>query len=84
MTQLPSIFVNFVSDQYMAVFAVALAYSNPFKFNHYIVSLAHHVIAVWFLKCRLNFRRDFVSFIITVSKHFLIQRKDLEECLIVL
>ncbi|KAL1488930.1 hypothetical protein ABEB36_014716 [Hypothenemus hampei] len=69
MTQLPSIFANFVSDQYMAVFAVALAYSNPFKFNHYIVSLAHHVIAVWFLKCRLTFRRDFVSFIITGLKN---------------
>ncbi|XP_066139931.1 tuberin isoform X2 [Euwallacea fornicatus] len=68
MTQLPSIFANFVADQYMAVFAVALAYSNPFKFNHYIVSLAHHVIALWFLKCRLTFRRDFVSFIITGLK----------------
>ncbi|KAH1016696.1 hypothetical protein HUJ04_007876 [Dendroctonus ponderosae] len=68
MTQLPSIFSNFVSDQYMAVFAVALAYSNPFRFNHYIVSLAHHVIAIWFLKCRLTFRRDFVSFIITGLK----------------
>lgn len=67
MTQLPTIFANFVADQYMAVFAVALPYSNPFKFNHYIVSLAHHVIAVWFLKCRLTFRRDFVRFIINVS-----------------
>ncbi|CAG9773906.1 unnamed protein product [Ceutorhynchus assimilis] len=63
MTQLPTIFANFVADQYMAVFAVALPYSNPFRFNHYIVSLAHHVIAVWFLKCRLTFRRDFVRFI---------------------
>ncbi|XP_030752123.1 tuberin isoform X2 [Sitophilus oryzae] len=64
MTQLPMIYSNFVADQYMSVFAVALSYTNPFKYNHYIVSLAHHVIAVWFLKCRLTFRRDFVSFII--------------------
>ncbi|XP_076271400.1 TSC complex subunit tuberin isoform X2 [Rhynchophorus ferrugineus] len=64
MTQQPTIFANFVADQYMSVIAVALFYTNPFKYNHYIVSLAHHVIAVWFLKCRINFRKDFVSFII--------------------
>lgn len=50
----------------MSVFAILLPYTNPFKYNHYTVSLAHHVIAVWFLKCRLPFRRDFVKFITTV------------------
>lgn len=63
LTHLPMVFGNFVGDQYMAVFAIALPYTNPFKFNHYTVSLAHHVIAVWFLKCRLPFRKDFVRFI---------------------
>lgn len=47
----------------MAVFAISLPFTNPFKYNHYIVSLAHHVIAVWFLKCRLPFRRDFIKYI---------------------
>lgn len=65
LTHLPTVFANFVGDQYMAVFAIALPYTNPFKFNHYTVSLAHHVIAVWFLKCRLPFRKDFVRFITT-------------------
>ncbi|XP_060521768.1 tuberin [Cylas formicarius] len=63
LTQLQMIYTNFVADQYMAVFAISLPYTNPFKYNHYIVSLAYHVIAVWFLKCRLPFRRDFVRFI---------------------
>ncbi|KAJ8945060.1 hypothetical protein NQ314_009327 [Rhamnusium bicolor] len=63
LTQLPMVFANFVADQYMAVFAISLPYTNPFKYNHYTVSLAHHVIAVWFLKCRLPFRKDFVKFI---------------------
>ncbi|KAJ8913200.1 hypothetical protein NQ315_016142 [Exocentrus adspersus] len=63
LTQLPMVFGNFVADQYMAVFAISLPYTNPFKYNHYTVSLAHHVIAVWFLKCRLPFRKDFVKFI---------------------
>lgn len=61
------VFANFVADQYMAVFAISLPYTNPFKYNHYTVSLAHHVIAVWFLKCRLPFRKDFVRFITNVS-----------------
>jgi len=51
----------------MSVFAICLPYTNPFKYNHFTVSLAHHVIAAWFLKCRLPFRRDFVKFITTVS-----------------
>uniref|UniRef100_A0A3Q0RWB6 Tuberin n=1 Tax=Amphilophus citrinellus TaxID=61819 RepID=A0A3Q0RWB6_AMPCI len=32
-------------------------------FNQYIVSLAHHVIAMWFIRCRLPFRKDFVQYI---------------------
>lgn len=67
LTQLPMVFANFVADQYMAVFAIALPYTNPFKYNHYTVSLAHHVIAVWFLKCRLPFRKEFVRFITNVK-----------------
>ncbi|XP_074649402.1 tuberin-like [Tubulanus polymorphus] len=61
--RLPKLYANFVGKEYMSIFAIALPYTNPFKFNHYTVSLAHHVIAMWFLKCRLPFRRDFVSFI---------------------
>nr|CAH7730250.1 unnamed protein product [Callosobruchus chinensis] len=63
LTQLPMVYANFVADQYMAVFAISLPYTNPFKYDHYTVSLAHHVIAVWFLKCRVPFRKDFVKFI---------------------
>ena len=60
---LPKVFSSFNTDQYMSVFAITLPYTNPFKFNHYIVSLAHHVIIMWFLKCRLTSRREFVKFI---------------------
>ncbi|XP_072397243.1 tuberin [Diabrotica undecimpunctata] len=64
LTQLPLVYTNFVADQYMSVFAISLPYTNPFKYDQYTVALAHHVIAVWFLKCRLSFRKDFVKFII--------------------
>ncbi|CAG9863119.1 unnamed protein product [Phyllotreta striolata] len=63
LSQLPTLYANFVAEQYMSIFAIALPYTNPFKYDHYTVSLAHHVIAVWFLKCRLTFRKDFVRFI---------------------
>ena len=42
-------------------------FSNPVRFNQYIVSLAHHVIAMWFIRCRLPFRKDFVQYITKVS-----------------
>lgn len=61
---LPKVFASFSTEQFLAVFAMTLPYTNPFKFNHYTVSLAHHVIIMWFLKCRLNNRREFVKFII--------------------
>lgn len=63
LTILPSVFSNFVGDQYMAIFAMLLPYTNPFNYHAYTVFLAHHLIAVWFLKCRLTFRKDFVSYI---------------------
>lgn len=59
-----SCFANFVSLQYMYVFAISLPYTNPHKYDHYTVSLAHHVIAGWFLKCRIPLRRNYVSYII--------------------
>lgn len=37
-----------------------------FRFNQYIVCLAHHVIAMWFIRCRLPFRKDFVPYITKV------------------
>lgn len=67
LTRLPRVFASFVEDQYMSVFAILLPYTNPSRYNHYVVSLAHHVIAAWFLKCRLSYRRNFVRFIIHVS-----------------
>ncbi|XP_030839899.1 tuberin isoform X2 [Strongylocentrotus purpuratus] len=57
----PKLYANFVESEYMSIFAVALHYTNPFKFSLYVVSLAHHVIAMWFIKCRLPFRREFVN-----------------------
>ena len=63
--RLPDIFSSFTDTNYMSVFAIALPFTNPFKFDAYIVSLAHHIIIMWFLKCRLSYRQNFVQFIVT-------------------
>uniref|UniRef100_A0AAX7USW7 Tuberin n=1 Tax=Astatotilapia calliptera TaxID=8154 RepID=A0AAX7USW7_ASTCA len=63
LVRLPHLYANFVAEQYVSVFAISLPYTNPSKFNQYIVSLAHHVIAMWFIRCRLPFRKDFVQYI---------------------
>ncbi|XP_047220193.1 tuberin isoform X3 [Girardinichthys multiradiatus] len=63
LVRLPHLYGNFVAEQYVSVFAISLPYTNPSKFNQYIVSLAHHVIAMWFIRCRLPFRKDFVQYI---------------------
>lgn len=48
----------------MYAFAISLPYTNPRKYDHYTVSLAHHVIAGWFLKCKLSWRKDLVQYIL--------------------
>ncbi|XP_067261244.1 tuberin isoform X5 [Chanodichthys erythropterus] len=64
LVRLPHLYANFVAEQYVSVFAISLPYTNPSnRFNQYIVSLAHHVIAMWFIRCRLPFRKDFVQYI---------------------
>uniref|UniRef100_H0XFR4 Tuberin n=1 Tax=Otolemur garnettii TaxID=30611 RepID=H0XFR4_OTOGA len=63
LARLPHLYRNFAAEQYASVFAISLPYTNPSKFNQYIVCLAHHVIAMWFIRCRLPFRKDFVNFI---------------------
>lgn len=64
LSRLPSrLFASFTQMQCMYVFAISLPYTNPHRYDHYTVSLAHHVIAGWFLKCKLSWRRDFVNYI---------------------
>ncbi|KAA8595134.1 hypothetical protein FQN60_012269, partial [Etheostoma spectabile] len=69
LVRLPHLYANFVAEQYVSVFAISLPYTNPSKFNQYIVSLAHHVIAMWFIRCRLPFRKDFVQYITKNISH---------------
>ncbi|KAG8557408.1 hypothetical protein GDO81_016628 [Engystomops pustulosus] len=63
LVRLPHLYGNFAAEHYVSVFAISLPYTNPSKFNQYIVFLAHHVISMWFIRCRLSFRRDFVPYI---------------------
>ncbi|XP_073839436.1 TSC complex subunit tuberin [Musca autumnalis] len=66
LSRLPNdLFTNFTPRQYMYVFAISLAYTKPHRYDHYIVSLAHHVIAGWFLKCKLELRKNCVTYIIS-------------------
>ncbi|XP_017134841.1 tuberin [Drosophila miranda] len=57
------LFTNFTSMHNMYVFAISLPYTKPHRYDHYTVSLAHHVIAGWFLKCKLELRKNCVSYI---------------------
>ncbi|XP_059218491.1 tuberin [Stomoxys calcitrans] len=66
LSRLPNdLFTNFTPRQYMYVFAISLAYTKPHRYDHYTVSLAHHVIAGWFLKCKLELRKNCVKYIIS-------------------
>ena len=52
----------------MSIFAMALSYTDSYKYSSYTVTLAHQVIADWFTRCRLAFRKGFVTLIAKALK----------------
>jgi len=52
----------------MSIFAMALPYTDCGKYDTYIVTTAHQVIADWFTRCRLIFRKEFVSLIVAALR----------------
>ncbi|XP_067929120.1 tuberin-like isoform X2 [Watersipora subatra] len=64
LVRLPRLYRNFNDSQYKFIFAIALPYTDPSQFQHFPVYLAYHVIIMWFVKCRLMYRKQFVQQII--------------------
>eukprot|EP00794_Sanderia_malayensis_P008869 gene8869-9818_t len=61
--EIKPLYSNFVEEQYMSIFAIALPYTDAYRYPSYTVTLAHYVIAAWFTRCRLSFRKGFVRLI---------------------
>ena len=64
MTELSKLFDAgaFTDKEYIAVAAIAIRFTDPLKFNSYIILLAHYVICIWFLKCKGDIRRAYADF----------------------
>ena len=63
LSQMPLLYKSFSEAEYKEIFAVALSHTNTAKFSMYIVSLAQYVVCNWFVKCREQFKSEFVSHI---------------------
>lgn len=75
-THLPYGFTNLNQKQFSYVFATCLPYTNPIRYDHYTVCLAHQIIARWFLKSRLQWRKKYADYIIEgIAKN--IQKSDI-------
>lgn len=61
-------YTNFIEEQYMSIFAMALQYTNCERFSQHIVAVAHQVIADWFTRCRLVYRKGFAKLIAKALK----------------
>lgn len=64
LAHIPNSLVNWSQKQFSYVFATCLPYTSPVRYDHYIVSLAHHIIACWFLKSRIQWRKGYADYII--------------------
>ncbi|KAK2706177.1 tuberin-like [Artemia franciscana] len=63
LVRLPKVYSDFKVDHFMAVFAIAVQFTNPSKFNRYTVSLAYYVIGIWFLKLKPSFVKNCIRYI---------------------
>ena len=72
MTELSQLFEigSFSNKEYIAVAAIAIRFTDPLKFNSYIILLAHYVICIWFLKCKGDIRRAYADFARNVTFFF--------------
>jgi hypothetical protein len=72
MTELSKLFEagTFSNKEYIAVAAIAIRFTDPLKFNSYIILLAHYVICIWFLKCKGDIRRAYADFARNVTFFF--------------
>ncbi|RNA02311.1 tuberin isoform X5, partial [Brachionus plicatilis] len=50
------------TKEFIAVSATAIKYIDPFKFNPFIVLMAHYVLCAWFIKCKPESRKSYASF----------------------
>lgn len=65
LAHLPNSFtVSLTQKQFFYVFVSCVPYTSPARYNYYTVSLAHHIIASWFLKARIQWRKDYAKYII--------------------
>ncbi len=64
-------------ELYISVFAIAIKYTNPIKFDSFVVQLAHYVICIWFLKSKQEIRKNCASFICKFLHKEVIQEIDL-------
>ncbi|XP_015792101.1 tuberin [Tetranychus urticae] len=60
----PRLYKDFVSNHYLSIFATVLPFTNPSRFSDFIVAMAFRVMSMWFLKCRLPYRKVIISYII--------------------
>ena len=69
---IPVLVSGFVEEEYLSVFGIALPYANPDRHTPYVVAMAHHVISMWFLRCRMHYRPKVARFItkVTLFLHF--------------
>jgi hypothetical protein len=61
----PQLYCNFTQNEHMCIFAIAIPYTNYGEFPEFTVSLAHRVIALWFLNCKMlpAARKAFVEYV---------------------
>jgi len=60
----PNLYSTFTNNEFLSIFAIILPYTNPMKFDDFIVALAYRVSTMWYLSSRYQFRKTITDYII--------------------
>eukprot|EP00127_Corallochytrium_limacisporum_P007345 Clim_evm32s247 gene=Clim_evmTU32s247 len=63
--RIDDLYRNFVKDDYKLVFTLCLQFMDLQIYGPYVVAVAYHLVSVWFVRCRVADRAEFVPFILS-------------------
>ena len=62
---IPALYKDFTEEEYKVVISVILPYTDPVKFDVYVIHFAHVVVCNWYVRCHYKHRPAFKEYILS-------------------
>ena len=62
---IPALYKDFTEEEYKVVISVILPYTDPVKFDVFVIHFAHVVVCNWYVRCHYKHRQAFKEYILS-------------------